>query len=100
MYGNSNLAQTTDAPRASQPITVNMMERVSKATEYQANIINEIQSKLHSYFNKREPEQPMQNEAKQVSMNDFTGALSQQFDRIDENNSRLQKILNHLSEII
>jgi hypothetical protein len=98
MYGN-NLATSQQAQVDPESISKNITERISKLTEHQYALIGEIQGKLHLIYNKREPEQKSA-EAKEVSMNDFAGQLNQQLHKIDDNNVSLQKILNHLSEII
>lgn len=65
----------------------------------QQALIGDIEKKLHKILDRNVPQNPDPMD-KKVSSNDFVTKLSEETQRIYNNNVRIENIFKHLSEII
>lgn len=77
----------------------NAIERIVHCNENQSKLIYAIQDKLHSILNQREPQSPTPPNEKPLE-SDFISKLNRQIASVEDANDRLQRILNHLNQIV
>lgn len=94
-----------DAPDiipVTRPALTDFTERMSKELQMQNEIINSIQSGLHNILDRREPENKdnIMPQSPIPPSADVYGKLVSLQRQIESNNKALERIVNHLSEII
>lgn len=95
MYGQN--AASAEAARP-VPELSNQNERFAKALNHQNDLLDGIENGLHNILSRRGPEKQTIPAPKEL--NDFTASLSDKISSLENNNSRLERLKNHLSEII
>ena len=74
-------------------------QRLEKINAQQNDIIAQIEGRLHSLLNKRTPEDA-EKRTEKMNPNDAISALNFQLDITEANTITMQRILNHLQEIV
>lgn len=96
-YSNENERLTTDQ-QVQQSLLIEFTGRFSKELQKQSIMIDQIQDRLHEIVNKRTPEK--ENDDTKMDMPDISSKLMDSQGKLEANNIRLERILNHLSAII
>lgn len=94
----NNLASQTVA-QDQIVVLPNLNGRLTNLNDEQGGLLNQIEDKLHNILFKKTPEQKMEATPPE-QINDFNSSMEMQLRRIGNSNRRLEKILNHLNEII
>lgn len=76
----------------------NLESRFGNLNDVQAGLVNQIEDKLHLILNKRIPEE--KSSAKESAISDKNEELNRQCSRLEQSNENLNRILNHISEIV
>jgi hypothetical protein len=84
----------------SQKMVGEVLDRVSKQNAERESLITEIQIRIHNILDRRYEETCEEATPNKPSENDFFQALGLRIVKADEHNRRLEKILNHLNQII
>jgi len=82
------------------PLTQNMVQFFMELNDRQEKTASEIQNKLHSILNLRQPESGKAESEGKKMQSDFVSTMQAQFSRMTNMNNRLAGILMHLEKIV
>lgn len=92
-------AQISSTPK--QTFLADINSRLEQQNDRQLKAMNEIQDKLHGILNKRSPDkEPMKDDAPRTIQSDYASKVIGNLNRMEENTMLLERILNHLCEIV
>jgi hypothetical protein len=98
MYDNLASKTPSNTSDVKQSALVELTQRFQMANNDQIEIIYQIEDKLHNILNKRVPQDSPKSEP--TIGGDFISEADAQVSRINQCNSRLRGILEHLRQII
>ncbi len=85
--------------REEAPKSQLLFERLKMYNNKQVDVLNSIEDKLHHLYNKRTPDKPT-GKAEQMDPSDFIAAMSNEIERVDKQNVWLERLYNHICEIV
>lgn len=99
MYDNLSATQTIEQPR--QIMTQAIGNEFNEMNKYQSELLSTIESKLHQILNLRQPEKGNDvSNIPNIPILDFAKHMEQQLSILRTNNNRLNKIIDHLNQIV
>lgn len=98
-YGFKNGA-ATQAPENFQPVLQTNLNLFQSYNQSQNDTLNLIEQKLNSIYNKRATEKSEQNNSPEVPIADIAQQYNMEIQKLYYQNQRLEKILQHLNEIV
>jgi biopolymer transport protein ExbB/TolQ len=83
-----------------QSLLPSSLNLLAERLTVQEQMINEVANKLYRIVNRERPEKEVDRNEVSRGEVDFNSALQVQSDRLQKNNTRLEVIIKHLTEII
>lgn len=74
--------------------------RLTRINDERGKMIYEIEEKLHSIYNQRAPTANGLADGERPMDTDFVSKIHRQIGRAEDDNGRIQRILNHLNQIV
>jgi NAD+--asparagine ADP-ribosyltransferase len=93
---NDNPKQTLTEPDTKKLEAIH--HRLSMCNSQYVSMLSQLEDKLHKILDKRTPEKGLKGEQK-VST-DFNSSVNEQLDYYEQHNMYLERLLNHLNEIV
>jgi hypothetical protein len=78
----------------------NAVSRLMNVNDEREKVLYEISERLHALYNQRAPQSPAEPMPPTPLDSDFFSKIHRQIGRAEDDNSRLQRILNHLNQIV
>lgn len=72
--------------------------RLSSCNSQYVSMLSQLEDKLHKILDRSTPEKSMKGEQKPVG--DFNSSINEQLDFYESHNQYLERLLNHINEIV